>query len=299
MLDPGLKDKSALVTGGNNPYGIGAAIARTLASHGASVFIHYFRHSGDIPYDSNNHDNQSRPGLGFFMKQQEKNADEIVNAIKNNNGKADSWECDLQDPDTISDLFDRAEETFGSVDILVNNAADYIADTFLPETLLKDQGSLWEGGPVTATVTTETHDRHFNVNSRACALAMAEFARRFAERKGTWGRIINISADLAWGAPGEVSYRASKYALESYSRSAAAELGHLGITVNVISPGPVQTGYMSSDIINTLIRDIPLQRVGKPEDIAYAVLFFASQQAEWITGQILFIHGGHRMNIGI
>ena len=105
---------------------------------------------------------------------------------------------------------------------------------------------------------------------------MAEFARRFVIRKGTWGRIINISADLAWGAPGEVSYRASKYALESYSRSAAAELGHLGITVNVVSPGPIQTGYMTPDIEKALIRDIPLQRIGKPEDIAHAVIFFTS-----------------------
>ena len=113
-----------------------------------------------------------------------------------------------------------------------------------------------------------------------------------------WGRIINISADCAWGSPGEVSYRASKYAIESYSRSAAAELGPYGITVNVVSPGPIQTGYISPELEKSLIPEIPLRRMGKPEDIAKAVLFFTSEQANWITGQLLFVHGGHRMALG-
>ena len=122
---------------------------------------------------------------------------------------------------------------------------------------------------------------------------------RIIEREKGWGRIINISADCAWGAPMEISYRASKYALESYSRSAAAELGPHGITVNIVSPGPVQSGYISSDAEEALSTDIPLKRIGKPEDIANAVVFFASEQAAWITGQLLFVHGGHRMALGL
>ena len=298
MLDLGLNGKIALVTGGNNPYGIGAAISRALASHGSSVFIHYFRHSGDIPYDTDNEENQDSPGLPFFMKQQEKTAGEVINSIVKQGGKASSWECDLRDPKAIPELLDRAENAIGPVDILVNNAADYMADTFLPPKLLKDEKPLWEAGPIKSTVSTETCDRHFAVNTRAIALLMAEFAGRMVKRSSKWGRIINISADCAWGSPGEVSYRASKYALESYSRSAAAELGPLGITVNMVSPGPVQTGYMTSDFEKALIHNIPLQRVGRPEDIAHAVIFFASEQAEWITGQMLFVHGGHRMNQG-
>ncbi|MGI5817845.1 MAG: SDR family oxidoreductase [Armatimonadota bacterium] len=113
-----------------------------------------------------------------------------------------------------------------------------------------------------------------------------------------WGRIVNISADCAWGCPGEVSYRASKYALESYSRSAAAELGPHGITVNVVSPGPVQSGYIPPEAEQALIPEIPLRRIGAPEDIANAGVFFASEQARWITGQVLFVHGGHRMGLG-
>ena len=144
----------------------------------------------------------------------------------------------------------------------------------------------------------DKHDRHFAINSRAPAILMAKFAQQIIERQTNWGRIINISADCAWGCPKEISYRASKYALESYSRSAASELGQYGITVNVVSPGPVQSGYITPEMEETLIPDIPLQRVGLPEDIANAVVFFASEQAGWITGQILFVHGGHRMAFG-
>jgi 3-oxoacyl-[acyl-carrier protein] reductase len=128
---------------------------------------------------------------------------------------------------------------------------------------------------------------------------MAEFARRHVERKQRWGRIVNVSADCSEGCPAEVSYRASKYALESYSRSAAAELGPFGITVNVVSPGPVQSGYISPEMEEELIRDIPLRRVGRPKDIADTIVFLASEQANWITGQLLCVHGGHRMSLGL
>ena len=87
--------------------------------------------------------------------------------------------------------------------------------------------------------------------------------------------------------------------LETYSRSAAAELGPLGITVNIISPGPVQTGYISPQMEEELVSDIPLRRVGQPTDIADAIVFLASEQAAWITGQLLCVHGGHRMLLGL
>ena len=164
--------------------------------------------------------------------------------------------------------------------------------------MLKDEQPLWEGGPLKSTISQESHDRHFSVNSRAVALSMAEFSRRLINKNKNWGRIVNISADCAWGCPGEISYRASKYALESFSRSAAAELGPYGITVNIISPGPIQTGYITPEAEKALIPEIPLRRVGKPEDIANAVVFLASEQASWITGQLLFVHGGHRMSLG-
>jgi len=298
MIDPGLKDKVVLVTGGNNPFGIGASIARAFALHGAKVFIHYFRQEIDFPTDSQDNTNAQEPGLSFFFEQQRRTADEVVASIRKDGGKAESWEGDLRDPMNVTLLFEQAERAFGQIDILVNNAAEYLADTFLPSATLDDSAALWEGGPTISTIDVDSHDRHFAVNSRAVAILMAKFARRVIERKTQWGRIINISADCAWGCPKEISYRASKYALESYSRSAAAELGPYGITVNIVSPGPVQSGYISPELEEGLIPDIPLRRIGRPQDIANAVVFFASEQASWITGQLLFVHGGHRMALG-
>jgi 3-oxoacyl-[acyl-carrier protein] reductase len=293
MIDPKLNGKVVLVTGGNNPSGIGAAIARQFASHGAHVFIHGYRQEVTIPSGSQ----KQESGLPFFFEQQGKYADEVVKSIREAGGQSEHWDGDLRDSQNVTLLFEKAEKAFGHVDILVNNAAEYAADTFLPFEALGDD-ALWEGGPTISTVDVDSHDRHFAVNSRAVAILMAIFTRRIIKRKAHWGRVINISADCAWGSPREVSYRASKYAVESYSRSAAAELGPYGITVNVVSPGPVQSGYISPELEQTLIPDIPLRRIGLPEDIAHAVVFFASEQAGWITGQLLFVHGGHRMAFG-
>ena len=231
---------------------------------------------------------------------QTKSADETVRAIREQGGRAACWEADLADPAVIPELFDTAERELGPVDVLVNNAAEYQADTFLPPQSFEDgEPALWEGGPLTGTFKAETHDKHFAVNTRAVALTMAEFIRRHVEHDRSWGRIVNVSADCSWGCPKEISYRASKYALESYSRSAAAELGPFGITVNVVAPGPVQTGYISPPMEDELVPDIPLRRVGRPTDIADAIVFLASDQAGWITGQLLCVHGGHRMSLGL
>ena len=237
--------------------------------------------------------------MPFFFEQQRKTAEEVMSSIRERGGSVESWECDLADPENPDRLFERVEKAFGRIDILVNNAAEYMADTFLPASVKGEGEELWEGGPSLSTVSAQSHDRHFAVNSRAAVLLMARFVRRIMERNAGWGRIINISADCAWGCPKEISYRASKYALESYSRSAAAELGPHGITVNVISPGPVQSGYISPEMEQALLGEIPVRRIGLPEDIANAALFFASEQADWITGQTLFVHGGHRMALGV
>lgn len=298
MIDPGLKDKIVLVTGGNNPLGSGAATARAFAAQGAAVFIHYYRQPFD-PATVTDQKELETPGLPYFFAQQAKTADEVVTEIKKAGGTAASWECDLAEPKAITELFDRAEKELGIVDVLVNNAAEYLADSFLPESMVQDNdAALWEGGPRMSTISTESFDRHFAVNTRAPALMTAEFARRLREGKRTWGRIITVSADCSWGSPGEISYRASKYALESYSRSAAAELGPLGITVNVVSPGPVQSGYIPPEAEKELIEEIPLRRVGRSEDIADVIVFLASEQARWVTGQVITVHGGHRMALG-
>jgi 3-oxoacyl-[acyl-carrier protein] reductase len=178
--------------------------------------------------------------------------------------------------------------------ILVNNAAYDRPDSFLPPAELPDSG-LFGGDYSLRTVSAASHDEHFAVNCRAAALLMAEFARRHIARKASWGRIINISTDGASGHGWNVSYGASKYAAESYARAAAAELGPYGITANVVSPGAVQTGWLTKDAAEALAKTYPLRRIGTPEDIASAVVFFASRQADWITGQVLYVGGGNRM----
>jgi 3-oxoacyl-[acyl-carrier protein] reductase len=205
-----------------------------------------------------------------------------------------NWEADLADQRNIPALFDKAEEAFGGVDILVNNAAFDQLDTFVPEKE-SAKGSLFAGEYPMKTISADSVDKHFAVNSRAVALLMSEFAQRQIRRKAGWGRIINISTDGAYAHPSNVSYGASKLAMESYSRAAAYELGPYGITVNVISPGAVQTGWMSSEFTESLAKSYPLRRIGRPEDIADAVVFFASRQADWITGQVLHVGGGNRM----
>ncbi len=297
MIDPGLTDKVVLVTGGNNPHGIGAATARAFAQQGTAVFIHYFCYTAELT--ETECDESDTPGLPFYLKMQAKSAEEVVREIRKQGGRAECWACDLSEADRIPELFDFAEKAFGPVDVLVNNAADYEADTLLPDqTSGEGERALWAEGPLVSTVTAKSHDRHFAVNSRAPALMMAEFSRRHIEGGRRWGRIVNVSADCAEGCPQEISYRASKYALESYTRSAAAELGPYGITVNAVSPGPVQSGYITPDSEKELIAEIPLRRVGQPEDVADAIVFLASEQARWVTGQLLFVHGGHRMALG-
>jgi 3-oxoacyl-[acyl-carrier protein] reductase len=290
MIDTGLKDKVVLITGGNNPYGIGAATARAFAAQGAAVFIHYFRTEAE----SAGADIAPSPGEAFYRSQQTRSAGDLVAHIRQQGGRAEAWEADLADPEVIPQLFVRAETSLGPVDVLVNNAAHCIPDTFIPQSRLGSDSRAVDHFPM-ATITGDSHDRHFAVNSRAVALLMAEIARRSIERAAGWGRIINISTDGASGFSSEVSYGASKHALESYSRAAARELGAFGMTVNVVSLGPIQTGWIPPDLEQEVIRQTPLRRLGQPDDVADVIVFLASDQARWLTGQLLHVGGGHAM----
>ena len=293
MINTGLKDKVAIVTGAN--HGIGAATALAFAREGAKVFINYLRQSPELYGETmENAENATHPGRAYYCKLIAQSADDVKKKILELGVPCYSWEADLSDPDNIPVMFDLVEEHLGKLNIIVNNAAFDRPDTFLPQSEI-DKNPLFVNEYGIQTITPESHDEHFSVNSRSVALMTAEYARRHIKNKSTWGRIINISTDGARCHASNVSYGASKYAIESYTRSAAIELGPYGITVNVISPGAVQTGWMPDDLEKQLSESYPLRRVGKPEDIAKSVVFFASEQADWITGQVLYVGGGNRM----
>jgi 3-oxoacyl-[acyl-carrier protein] reductase len=272
---------------------IGAGMARAFASQGAKVFLHYLRQTEASPLDAAGR--ASTPGELFYRSQQAKSADEVLTEVRQMGVTADAWEADLADASLIPLIYDRAEERLGPVEILVNNAAYWEADTFVPSgaDLNNKLVELWTDRP--KTVAQAGFDRLFAVNTRAPALMIAEFARRHIERRARQGRIINVSTAGAERFPSEISYGASKYALESYTRSAAMELGKFGISVNVVSLGPVQTGWITAELEREILPTIPLGRTGSPEDVANVVVFLASDQARWVTGQRIYVSGGHGM----
>jgi 3-oxoacyl-[acyl-carrier protein] reductase len=291
-MNTGLRGKIALVTGANNPSGIGAATAKALADEGVSVFIHYYRDPHLMAQIAPT--TPTTPGQEFYAAQSTASPDTVLQLIRERGGRADAWEADLSDPAVIPQLFERVERAFGPLDILVNNAAGWMPDTFAPQADSQSENApLWP--PRSSRLSPESFERNFAVNARAVALIMAEFGRRHVARGATWGRIINISTDGSPNFPNEISYGASKYAMESYSRAAASELGKFGITVNIVSPGPTQTGWISPALEAEINKTTPLGRVGQPEDIADVIVFLASEQARWLTGQLLFVGGGHRM----
>lgn len=288
MTDLRLENKVVLVTGAN--HGIGAAIAKAFAAQGAKVFITFYRDT--CRYSEEELQQAKASGIGgdiLYRAMQQQSADPLLESIRTQGGIALAHEADLANPDNIPLLFNFCESHFGGVDVLVNNHTLCVLETFDPS-LVTD-----EGGGV-QFITAAGIDAHFAVNARAYALMMSEYLNRYMKRGATSGRIINISTDAAHAHTANISYAASKHAIESYSRSAAAEIGKYGITVNIVAPGPIQTGYLPPKDVEEIASQTPLGRVGEPEDIADVVVFLASEQARWITGQLIYVGGGWRMH---
>jgi 3-oxoacyl-[acyl-carrier protein] reductase len=288
MIDPQLDGKVALVTGAN--HGIGAATAKALAAQGTKVFLTYFREPSEFPSEELNAARAAgRGGVLLYRANQQQTAESVVEDIRASGGTAVAHETDLSIADNVPQLFIRCERELGPVDVLVNNHTYCALDTFDPAQVTS------EGFGIHLT---SQHDVDVNlaVNTRAYVLMMSEYTRRLLERGPGWGRIINVSTDAAHAHAANVSYAASKHAIESYSRSAAIELGKYGITVNIVAPGPIQTGYLTPEEEASIAVRIPLRRIGRPEDVADVIVFLASEQAHWITGQLLYVGGGWTMH---
>jgi len=288
MIDPHIEGKVALITGAN--HGIGAATAKAFATQRAKVFLTYFREPCDrTPEDLECARKSGIGGVLLYRANQQQAPDSTIQDIQSIGGTVVSREMDLSLVENIPLLFDHCEGELGPVDILVNNHTYCAHDTFDPG-LVTTEGfgiHMTSAGDIDANVA---------VNTRSYTLMMSEYIRRFLKRNACWGRIINISTDAAHAHEANVSYAASKHAIESYSRSAAIEVGKYGITVNIIAPGPKQTGYLTPEKESSIAAQTPLRRIGKPEDVADVILFLASQQAHWLTGQLLYVGGGWRMH---
>lgn len=185
---------------------------------------------------------------------------------------------DLANADAAKKLLDRAEKALGFPTILVNNAAYSTRDGY-------------------QLLDAETLDAHYAVNVRSMSLLCVEFAHRFEKQGEAMGRIINLTSGQAQGPMiNELAYVATKGAISAFTLALSAEIGHLGITVNAVNPGPTDTGWMTEELKIELAPKFPSKRIGLPDDAARLIAFLASEKAEWITGQVINSEGGFFRN---
>ncbi len=287
MIDPKLNGKVALITGAN--HGIGAATALALGKQGVKIFASFFR--PPRPYSETELQRAEKAGIGgdvLYRAMQQKPISELVNQFRDAGMTISTLAADLADATNISKLFDACAEELGPVDILINNHTHCVLETFDPEQTSTEGSGIFLS-------TAANIDAHFVINSRSYALMMQAYLNQYLKHGLRWGRIVNTSTDAAHCHPLNISYAASKHAIESYSHSAACELGKYGITVNVVAPGPIQTGYIEPENEKVIAKSTPLGRVGKPEDVADVTVFLCSEQARWLTGQLLYVGGGYRI----
>ena len=242
-----MSEKIAVVTGGSR--GIGAAIAKKLASQGMTVIINYCG--------------------------SEDRALAVKSEIEAAGGQAEAWRCDVSDCGQCESFVKAVMEKYGRIDVLVNNA-----------------GITRDG--LMMRMSDEDFSRVIDTNLKGTFYMM-----RFASRhmlKAKKGRIINMASVVGlMGNAGQVNYAASKAGVIGATKSAAKELASRGITVNAIAPGFIDTemtGALSEKVQEQILTQIPLGTFGKPEDIANCAAFLASDEASYITGQVIQVDGG-------
>jgi 3-oxoacyl-[acyl-carrier protein] reductase len=259
---------TAIVTGAN--HGIGAATAQALARRGCAVLCTYLRL--DDPED---------PGIPqAYRDHRARGAGAVAADISEHGGTAVAVEADLSDPAAPARLFDTAEERLGPVDILVNNATGWLADTFAAR-------PADYAGRMLQPVTAQGWTRQFAVDAMGAALMIAEFARRHTARAGTWGRIVGLTSGGGLGFPGEVSYGAAKAAQENYTMSAAVELAPYGVTANMVHPPVTDTGWVTDAVREFVAASTDHVHVAAPQEVAEVIAWLASDAAALVTGNVL------------
>lgn len=254
-----LRGRAALVTGASRRDGIGFATARRLSAYGASVLVHHYRpHDAEQPWGADD-------------------LRAVLNGVRKVQGDPDARvahvRADMADPDAPARVVDAALAEFGRLDVVVSNHARNGGDTGLAE------------------VTPQMLDGHWAVDARSAILLAQAFAAR--RTSGPGGRLVLMtSGQMHGGMPGEIAYVAAKGALAQLAPTLAAELGPKGITANVVNPGPVPTGYMSEDDIEKLTPEFALGRMATTDDPARLVAWLTTDEASWVTGQVISADGG-------
>lgn len=267
MVNYGLDGKVAIITGANNPQGIGATTALAFAREGAKVVLVYKKL--DRAYDESKiHAN----GVDRYFWANAADASIVEGRLREMGAEYLVLESDISNEKSVKEIYAAVLDRFGRVDILVNNAAD---------------GDM-EGIDTIESITQAVIDDTFAVNVRGSIL----MTRELINHRGDYGRVINISTDAAQVFAGQITYGASKATMEALTRSIAMEVAPYGITVNCVAPGPTQTGWIDEELEKAVIPLIPMGALIQPEDIAETILFLASTQARMLTGQVIKVSGG-------
>jgi 3-oxoacyl-[acyl-carrier protein] reductase len=243
----------ALVTGVSRSAGIGATVAADLARAGWDIAMTYWPAYDDrMPWRSNPDDFPA-----------------IETSLHEHGARTFAVEADLARPHVISSVFDAVEQHLAPATALVLVHCESVDSTI-------------------RTTTVESFDRHLAVNARASWLLIREFANRYRSEYGR-GRIVALTSDHT---AGNLPYGASKGALDRIVLASARELADLGVTANVINPGPTDTGWMTEEQLDSVAKATPLGRVGQPADAARLVTFLCSPAGGWINGQLIHSDGG-------
>ncbi|MET9911832.1 SDR family oxidoreductase [Streptomyces sp. NPDC006476] len=262
-----LRGRTALVTGASRRDGIGHAVARRLAAYGASVYLHHH-----VPHDAAMPWGADRP-------------EDVIASVRSALGDPDAQVFagpgDLTDPAAPAELIATAASALGGgVDILVANHA-----------LSGSDGTL-------DTIDAAMLDAHWAVDTRSVLLLVQAYARLRAQLppRTPGGRVVMMTSgqDLAGGMPGEIAYALQKGALASITRSLSTTLAEHAITVNTVNPGPVDTGYATGEVYEAVAARFPAGRWGMPDDPARLIAWLATDEADWITGEVVNSEGGWR-----
>jgi NAD(P)-dependent dehydrogenase (short-subunit alcohol dehydrogenase family) len=208
----------------------------------------------------------------------DKEGKELVEVLRTLGAEADFVRADVRKEEDVRALVDKTVARFGRLDVAVNNA-----------------GTEGQGGPIT-DLTAESYAATFDTNVLGVLLSMKHEVRVMQKQRS--GSIINISSTYGHeGAAGASIYVGSKHAVEGISKSVARETVKLGIRVNVVAPGPIDTGMLTRftgtpENKAALVTTVPMDRLGLPEEVANAIVFIASDEASFITGHVLNVDGG-------